>query len=89
MAVGAQRWHVSWLILERGLVQLAMGLILGVAGAWALSRVLRRILVGIAPNDPMMLAATAAFLTAVSVAACLLPAYRAARIDPVVALRAE
>ena len=87
MAVGAQRWQVSWLILKRGLVQLAMGLTLGLAGALALGRVLRD--VGITPADPVTFAAVTLLLTVVSIAACLLPARRATRVDPVVALRAD
>ena len=86
MAVGAQRWQVSWLILERGLVQLAAGLAIGLAGALALGRLLRG---GIMPADPATFAAIALLLTLVSVAACLLPARRATRVDPVVALRAD
>lgn len=89
MAVGAQRWQVSWLILKRGLVQLAMGLTLGLAGAFASGRAIRSGLAGMSATDPVALAAIALLLTAVSVAACLLPARRATRVDPVVALRAE
>ena len=80
---------MSWLILRRGLVQLAMGLTLGLAGALALSRVLRSVLVEITPTDPVTFAAITMLLTVVSIAACLLPARRATRVDPVVALRAE
>ena len=86
MAVGAQRWQVSWLILKRGLVQLAVGLVIGLAGALALGRVLRA---GIMPADPATFAAVTMLLTVVSIAACLLPARRATRVDPVVALRAD
>jgi predicted permease len=86
MAVGAQPWQVSWLILKRGLVQLAMGLTLGLGGALALSRVLR---IGIMPADPATFAAVTMLLTGVSIAACLVPARRATRVDPVVALRAD
>jgi predicted permease len=86
MAVGAQRWQVSWLILKRGLVQLAAGLTIGVAAALLLGRVLRA---GIMPTDPATVAAVALLLSLVCVAACLLPARRATRVDPVVALRAD
>ena len=86
MAVGAQRWQVSWLILKRGLVQLALGLTIGLAGALALGRVLRA---GTMPAEPGTFAAVAVLLTLVSIAACLLPARRATRVDPVVALRAD
>ena len=89
MALGAQRRQVSWLILRRGFVQLAIGLPLGLAGALALGVVLQGILVDLMPGDPITLAAVTVLLTTVSVAACLIPALRATRIDPVVALRAE
>jgi ABC-type antimicrobial peptide transport system permease subunit len=89
MAVGAQRWQVSWLILRRGLGQLAIGLALGLASAVALGRVLRVGLVAISPTDPLTLTSVTALLTIVSVAACLLPAWRAMLVDPVVALRAD
>jgi hypothetical protein len=89
MALGAQRQQVSRLILKRGLVQLAAGLTLGLAGALSLSRVLRGALVQITPADPVTFTAITMLLTAVSIAACLLPARRATRVDPVAALRAE
>jgi putative ABC transport system permease protein len=89
MALGAEGRQMSWLILKRGLVQLAMGLTLGLAGAFALSRVLRTVLFQITPTDPVTFAAITMLLTVVSIAACLLPARRATRVDPVVALRAE
>jgi ABC-type antimicrobial peptide transport system permease subunit len=89
MALGAQRQQVSWLILKRGFVQLAIGLPLGLTGALALGVVLQGILVDMIPGDPLTLAAVTMLLTIVSVAACLIPALRATRIDPVVALRAE
>ena len=89
MALGARRQQVSWLILRRGFVQLAIGLPLGLTGALALGVVLQGILVDLMPGDPLTLAAVTMLLTIVSVAACLIPALRATRIDPVVALRAE
>ena len=88
MAVGAQPRQVSWLILKLGLVQLAIGLTLGLAGALALSRVLRapdrRRRPIRSPSRPITL-----LLTVVSIAACLVPARRATRVDPLVALRAD
>jgi putative ABC transport system permease protein len=89
MAVGAQPRQVSWLILKRGLGQLAIGLVLGLAGALALSRVMRRGLAGVGPADPWTFAAIVGLLSVVCIAACLVPLRRAIRIDPVVALRAE
>jgi putative ABC transport system permease protein len=89
MALGAQRPQVLWLIVKRGLGQLAIGLPFGLAGALGLGMVLRGILVDMMPGDPLTFAAITVLLTAVSITACLLPARRATRVDPVVALRAE
>jgi putative ABC transport system permease protein len=89
MAIGAQQVDVLWLIVKRGLVQLTIGLPLGLAGALALGVALQRMLVEITPGDPATFAGITALLAAVSAAACLLPARRAARIDPMVALRTE
>jgi ABC-type antimicrobial peptide transport system permease subunit len=88
-AVGARGGHIAWLFLKRGLTHLTIGLALGLAGAVALSGVLRSMLVGVTPGDPLTLAGVAAILSAVAIAACLLPTRRALRIDPLVALRRE
>jgi putative ABC transport system permease protein len=89
MAVGAQPRQVSWLILKRGLTQLAVALALGLMAALVLNRVLRLGLADLRSSDPATFAAIAALLTTVAVAACLVPARRATRIDPVAALRAN
>jgi predicted permease len=89
MALGAESRQIAWQVLRRGLWQVGMGLTLGIAGAFALSRVLSGLLVDISPNDPVTFSSIAILLAAVSLAACLVPAMRAARVDPVVALRAE
>jgi putative ABC transport system permease protein len=87
MALGAQGSQVSWLILRQGLVQLAIGLALGLAGAWPLSGVLQSLVVQIPTKDPLTFAAIVAILVAVTLAACLVPTRRATRVDPLVALR--
>ena len=89
MALGAEGGQVSWLILERGLIQIGVGLLLGLSGAYFLSRVLSSVLVQITPSDPVTFASITAILTIVAIAACLLPARRATRVDPLIALRAE
>jgi ABC-type antimicrobial peptide transport system permease subunit len=89
MALGANGRQVSWLILRRGLTQVAIGLTLGLAGAFGLSKVLRAVLVQITPSDPLTFVAISVLLTGVAVAACLVPARRATRVDPLTALRAE
>jgi ABC-type antimicrobial peptide transport system permease subunit len=89
MALGAQGQQVSWLILKRGLLQMGLGLVLGLGGAFGLSRVLRTLLVQVTPTDPTTFVSITAILTTVAIAACLIPARRATRVDPLVALRAE
>jgi putative ABC transport system permease protein len=89
MALGAGRRHVSWLFLRRGLTQVAIGLVLGLAGAFALSRVLQTLLVGVTAGDPLTFAAVAIVLTLVAIVACLVPVRRAAAIAPITALRSE
>ena len=87
MALGADRRQVTWLVMQRGLIQLGIGLALGLAGAYGLSRVLRELLTGVTATDPLTFAAITLLLTAVAGAACLIPAFRASRLDPLVALR--
>jgi putative ABC transport system permease protein len=89
LALGAQRRQVRWLILRRGLVQLALGTTIGLAGSLILRRVLPGGIEGISSHDPLAIAGIVAILSAVCLAACLVPAARATRVDPVVALRAE
>jgi putative ABC transport system permease protein len=89
MAMGAERRRVLAMVLGQGLRPIAAGLGLGLLGALALGRVMADLLFGIQPTDPMCLGGSAAVLLTVSVAACLLPARRATRIEPMLALRAE
>jgi predicted permease len=89
MALGAQRRQVSWLILRQGLIQLIVGLVLGLAGALPLSGVLQAMVVQIPTRDPTTFVTISLILTAVTIAACLVPARRATRLDPLAALRAE
>jgi putative ABC transport system permease protein len=89
MALGAQARQVEWMILRLGLIQLAVGLSLGLAGAMLVGSVMDSMLVGITPGDPVTFAAITTLLTIVSLAACLVPARRATQVDPLTALRAE
>lgn len=89
MAIGAQRRDVVELILHGGLRLVALGIGLGLAVALALTQVLQGLLFGVSAHDPLVFAGNAALLLAVAIAACLLPALRATRIDPMIALRAE
>ena len=87
MALGAESGQVSWLILKRGLGQLGLGVGLGLAAAFGMSRVLASLLVQVTPTDPATFAAITLILTFVAIGACLIPARRATRVDPLVALR--
>ncbi|HYU33909.1 MAG TPA: ABC transporter permease [Thermoanaerobaculia bacterium] len=89
MALGAQVGQVLRMILSQGAVLAGIGLALGVVGALALQRVLASLLFGTAPTDPLIFGLVVALLAAVSLLACWWPARRAARVDPLVALRYE
>jgi predicted permease len=89
VALGAQGRDVSRMVLRRTLALSIPGVVLGVFGALAVTRVLERLLFGVKPNDPATLGAVAALLAAVALTAALIPARRAARVDPMIALRAE
>jgi predicted permease len=89
MALGAQRRQVLWLVLRQVVVLAAIGLAIGVPVAAAASRSVRALLFGVEPADPWSLAAAALAMLAVALGAGYLPARRAARLDPLVALRRE
>ena len=89
MALGAERGDVMRLVLAGGLSTAAAGAALGVAGAMAVTRSLEGLLFGVEPLDPRTFAGVPVLLLAVSAAACLIPAWRATRIAPTTALRAE
>jgi predicted permease len=87
MALGADRGRIARLVLRRGLVQTGIGLALGLLGAFGLSRVLREVLAEISPTDPLTFVSITLLLGVTALAACLIPARRATRVDPLVALR--
>ncbi len=89
LALGAQTGLVFWIVMREVLLLLAIGLVLGVPSALALGKYVASSLYGIKPQDPWMAVGTIVLLTLVSTAAGLIPAYRASRIDPILALRYE
>jgi putative ABC transport system permease protein len=89
MALGAQPQQVWWLILRRAIVQMAIGLTIGMAGALGVGKLLESLLMQTSSRDPVTLVSIAVLFVIVSVAACLGPARRATRLDPLIALRYE
>ncbi len=89
MALGAQRSNVLWLVLRRSMLVGLSGVILGIAAALELTRLLLSLLYGVSPTDPVTFAAVGVVMMVVTLLACYLPAHRATRVDPLVALRNE
>jgi predicted permease len=89
MALGAQVPDVTKLVLKQGMTLALIGEVIGLVGAFALTRVIRGLLFGVAPTDATTFIAVAAVLTSVALLACYFPARRAAKVDPLVALRHE
>ena len=89
LALGAQGRDVLWLVLRKGAVLILMGAMLGGAGAYAVARLLSAAVPSLPTRDPVALAATSFVLIVVALIACYLPARRATKVDPLVALRYE
>jgi ABC-type antimicrobial peptide transport system permease subunit len=89
MALGAQRSAVLRMILRQGLLLASAGIIIGLAASLALTRLLRGLLFEVAPNDSTTLLGVTLLLLAVALTASVIPARRAMRVDPIVALRYE
>jgi predicted permease len=89
MALGARRSDILRMVLRQGARMAILGIAIGLAAAVALTRLMTSMLYGVSPTDPLTYAAVALGLAAVALAACCLPARRAMRIDPMVALRHE
>jgi putative ABC transport system permease protein len=89
MALGATGARVLRLIFMQGMRQLIIGLVLGLLAAFGITRVLTTLLIGVSPTDPATFITVALVLCAAGVAGCMIPARRAIRVDPVIALRHE
>jgi ABC-type antimicrobial peptide transport system permease subunit len=89
MALGAKRERVLRLILIDGLRPALLGLVIGIAASLAVTRLISSVLYGTSPLDPSVFLSVVATLLISATGACLLPAWRAAQVDPMCALRAE
>ncbi len=89
MSLGANPGRVQRMVLREGGVLLAIGLALGVVGAFFAARVIRGLLFGVAPHDPITMITVTLMMAAIGLAACWLPALRASRIDPAITMRSQ
>jgi len=89
MALGARRWALLGLVMRQGMVLVVIGVVLGIAASLGVTRLLRAQLFGVGPTDPAVFAIMATALIIAGLAACVVPARRATRADPMLALRTE
>jgi ABC-type antimicrobial peptide transport system permease subunit len=89
LALGATRGEILGLVVRQGMSLTALGMIAGLLGALAMTRLLTGLLFGISATDPLTFAATAAMVAGVTLCATAFPAWRAARVNPGLALRCE
>jgi len=89
MALGADPGDVTRMVVGKGLALTGLGIAIGLAAAFALTRTMTKLLVGVAASDPVVYSGVAALLAVIALVACYIPAARAARVDPMIALRDE
>ena len=87
MALGADQMNISNWVVLRGVKLIGLGIIIGIVGATGLARAIANLLYGVSPLDPMTLGLTILVLGLSGIVACLIPAVRAARVNPILALR--
>jgi putative ABC transport system permease protein len=89
MALGADRRDVLRMVIGQGLRRVAIGIFIGLVGSLALTRIIASLLFGVSATDPLTFAGVALLLVMVALVACFIPALRAAKVDPMIALRNE
>jgi len=89
LALGAQPGVLLRLVLREGIILIAVGIAIGVGGALVLTRAIASLLFEVSPTDPVVFTGVTLLLVLVALAACFVPARRASRVDPMIALRCE